>query len=250
MLNIFNLLFFQPILNLLVFLYSTASFQDLGIAIILLTIIIKAILLPLSQKSIKIQRSMQEIQPEIEEIKNKYKDNKEEQGRALMRLYKEKKVNPFSSCLPLLIQFPFLIAVFQVFRSGVDKNLELVYPFLANFKPESINYIAFGFLDLETPNIVLAFLAGGAQFWQTKMMMNIKKKNKSSSEEENKKKITGMAEMMTKQMLYFMPIITVIIGSQLPGGLTLYWLVVTLLTGAQQLYVFKKNNNDSQLKKL
>lgn len=247
MLEILKIIFFEPVLNLLVFLYSTISFQDLGIAIILLTIIIKALLLPLSQKSIKVQRSMQEIQPEIEEIKNKYKDNKEEQGRALMRLYKEKKVNPFSSCLPLIIQLPFLIAVFQVFRSGIDKNLDLVYPFLANFQPETINYIAFGFLDLEKPNIVLAVLAGAAQFWQAKMMMNIKKQKKVENNEGDKKKVEGMAEMMSKQMLYVMPVLTVIIGSQLPGGLTLYWLVVTLLTAAQQLYVFKKLNKEKEL---
>ncbi len=248
--EILKIIFFEPVLNLLVLLYSTVSFNDLGVAIILLTIVIKAILLPLSQKSIKVQRSMQEIQPEIEEIKNKYKDNKEEQGRALMRLYKEKKVNPFSSCLPLLIQLPFLIAVFQVFRSGIDKNLDLVYPFLANFQPETINYIAFGFLDLEKPNIVLAVLAGAAQFWQAKMMMNIKKKTKDTNNEEDVKKPTGMAEMMSKQMLYFMPILTVIIGSQLPGGLTLYWLVVTILTAIQQLYVFKKINKEKEIIKV
>jgi len=243
MLQIFHVLFFQPILNLLVFLYSTISFEDLGIAIILLTIIIKAILFPLSQKSIKVQKSMQEIQPEIEEIKKKHKDNKEEQGKALMQLYKERKVNPFSSCLPLLIQLPFLIAVFRVFRSGVDENLDLVYPFLSNFQPESINYIAFGFLNLEAPNIVIAVLAGGAQFWQAKMMLNKKKKAKEKTEN----KTEGMAEIMSKQMLYFMPVITIVIGSQLPGGLTLYWLIVTLLTGLQQVYVFKKNNKQEEV---
>lgn len=223
--------------------YSTISFEDLGIAIILLTIIIKAILFPLSQKSIKVQKSMQEIQPEIEEIKKKHKDNKEEQGKALMQLYKERKVNPFSSCLPLLIQLPFLIAVFRVFRSGVDENLDLVYPFLSNFQPESINYIAFGFLNLEAPNIVIAVLAGGAQFWQAKMMLNKKKKAKEKTEN----KTEGMAEIMSKQMLYFMPVITIVIGSQLPGGLTLYWLIVTLLTGLQQVYVFKKNNKQEEV---
>ncbi len=250
MLQIFHVLFFQPVLNLLVFLYSTVSFQDLGIAIILLTIVIKAILFPLSQKSIKIQKSMQDIQPEIEEIKKKYKDNKEEQGKALMQLYKDKKVNPFSSCLPLLIQLPFLIAVFRVFRSGLDENLELVYPFLSNFQPESINYIAFGFLNLESPNIVIAALAGGAQFWQAKMMLNKKKKSKKKIGENTENKTEGMAEIMSKQMLYFMPVITIVIGSQLPGGLTLYWLVVTLLTGLQQVYVFKKNKKQEEIVKI
>lgn len=193
---------------------------------------------------------MQEIQPEIEEIKKKYKDNKEEQGKALMQLYKDKKVNPFSSCLPLLIQLPFLIAVFRVFRSGVDENLDLVYPFLSDFQPESIDYLAFGFFNLETPSIVMAALAAGAQFWQAKMMLKRKKKTKvvtNSDDKENKSE--GMAEMMSKQMLYFMPVITIIIGSQLPGGLTLYWLVVTLLTGLQQLYIFKQTNQSEEIKK-
>ncbi len=196
---------------------------------------------------------MQEIQPEIEEIKKKYKDNKEEQGKALMQLYKDKKVNPFSSCLPLLIQLPFLIAVFRVFRSGVEENLNLVYPFLSDFQPETINYIAFGFLNLEEPNIVIAVLAGGAQFWQAKMMLNKKKKAKKKIEESAEKtenKTEGMAEIMSRQMLYFMPVITIVIGSQLPGGLTLYWLVVTLLTGLQQVYVFKKNKKKEEVSKI
>jgi YidC/Oxa1 family membrane protein insertase len=248
MLEFFHVVFYQPILNLLVFLYSTISFQDIGVAIILLTIVIKLLLLPLSKKSIKIQKAMQDIQPDIEELKKKYKDNKEEQGRALMALYKEKKVNPFSSCLPLLIQLPFLWAVFRVFRDDPSKHLDQVYPFLSNIQPESINMIAFGFLNLGTPNIVIAVMAGLAQFWQTKMIMNKKrKKNEDDNKEgENKKADEGMAAIMSKQMLYFMPIITIVIGSQLPGGLALYWLVVTILTGLQQLYVYKQVEKKSE----
>ncbi len=242
----FQTVFIQPVFNLLVFLYSTISFQDLGVAIILLTIILKTILLPLSKKSIKIQKDMQEIQPEIEELKKKHKDNKEEQGKALMALYKEKKVNPFSSCLPLIIQLPFLIAVFRIFRNNPNESLDLVYPFLANFQPETINMIAFGFLDLGPPNIFIAFLAGGAQFWQTRMIMAKKKKK----EGDKPKKEEGMAAIMSKQMLYFMPIITVVIGSQLPGGLALYWLTVTLLTGLQQLYVYRKIEDKPEIKQL
>lgn len=252
---IFQTFFIQPIFNLLVFLYNTISFQDLGIAIILLTVILKTILLPLSKKSIKIQKQMQEIQPEIEEIKKKYKDNKEEQGKALMSLYKEKKVNPFSSCFPLLIQLPFLIAVFRIFRNNPNESLDLVYPFLVNFKPESINMISLGFLNLSEPNIIIALLAGGAQFWQTKTMMARKKSKKidekgkeEDKKEEKPKKEEGMMVIMNKQMLYFMPIMTIAVGSYLPAGLTLYWLVVTLFTALQQLYVYKKTEKLKSLK--
>ncbi|MFH1822794.1 MAG: YidC/Oxa1 family membrane protein insertase [Patescibacteria group bacterium] len=237
----FQTLFYQPILNLLIFLYNIVPGHDLGIAIILLTIVIKLALLPLSKQSIKSQKALQDLQPKIDEIKKKYANKKEEMGRAIMALYKENKVNPFSSCLPLLIQLPFLFAVFRVFRNGFnDETLSLVYSFIS--RPEVINSLSLGFLDLAKPNIMLALLAGAAQYWQAKMMMTKKPLIKSSGAKDE-----SMMAIMNKQMLYFMPALTVFIGLTLPGGLTLYWFITTLFTALQQMYVFKKkdkNNND------
>jgi YidC/Oxa1 family membrane protein insertase len=213
--------------------------NDLGLAIILLTIIIKTALLPLSKQSIKSQKSLQDLQPKIDEVKKKYADNKEEQGKAMLGLYKENKVNPFSSCLPLIIQLPFLLAVYRVFRVGFENGaLEKVYPFIT--RPDIINNIAFGFLDLSKPNIILALLAGAAQFWQAKMMMTSKAAIKTpGAKDEN------MMAMMNKQMVYFMPAITVFIGLTLPGGLSLYWFITTLLTALQQKYIFgRKDKKD------
>ena len=110
--NIFFTIFYQPIFNLLVFLYNTISWQDLGVAIVFLTIIVRLILYPLSKQAIKSQKSLQTIQPEIEAIKEKYKDEKEKMGPEIMALYKEKKINPFGSCLPMLVQLPFLFAIY------------------------------------------------------------------------------------------------------------------------------------------
>ena len=164
---IWQTFFYQPILNLLVFLYNIVPGHDLGITIILLTIVIKLVLLPLSKQSIKSQKSLQTLQPKIDALKKQYVGKKEEMGKAMMELYKENKVNPFSSCLPLLVQFPFLIAVYKVFRDGfAGKSLDMVYPFIT--QPETINTISMGFLDLSKPNIYLALLAGAAQFWQAK----------------------------------------------------------------------------------
>lgn len=241
---IFHTVFYQPILNLLVFFYNLIPGHDLGIAIILITIAIKVILLPLSKSSIKSQKALQELQPQINEIKKKYADNKEEQARATMQLYKENKVNPVSSCLPLLIQLPFLIAVFQVFRDfGNDgKILEYIYPFIA--RPESIQGVGlFGLLDLSKPNYVLAVLAGIAQFWQAKMMMTQRPEVKAEGSKDE-----DMMAIMNKQMIYMMPIMTVVIGFTLPGGLSLYWFTTTLLTGLQQLYVFRKKGNEIEIK--
>lgn len=240
--NLFTIIFYQPILNLLVFLYNTVSFQDLGVAIILLTIVIKLLLWPLGQKSIKSQKALQELQPKIEELKKKYADNKVELSRATMDLYKESKINPLSSCLPLLIQLPFLFAVYQVFRDGLNNKLDLVYSFI--YKPEIIQGVSFGFLDLNKPNIYLAVLAGLAQFVQAKMMMT-----KQAPIKNEVAKDENMAAIMNKQMLYFMPAITIFIGISLPGGLTLYWFVITALTALQQVVVFNldKKKDDKKM---
>jgi YidC/Oxa1 family membrane protein insertase len=168
MIQLFNQFFYEPIFNLVVWLYNVIPGESLGLAIIALTIIIKLILLPLSQKSIKSQKALQEIQPKIDELKKKYKDNKEQMGKAMMNLYKENKVNPFSSCLPLLIQLPFLLAVFRVFKDGIENNLSLVYPFIDT--PATIHSMWLG-IDLSKPSTFLAILAGLAQFWQAKMMI-------------------------------------------------------------------------------
>ena len=234
MVYIFQVIFYQPILNLLVFIYNIMPGHDLGITIILLTIIIKLILLPLSKKSLTSQKKLQDLQPQIDNLKKKYADKKEELGRAMMELYKQSKVNPFSSCLPLVIQLPFLWAVFRVFRVGLsDGSLNLLYSFV--HRPDVINTISLGFLDLSKRSIALAVLAGLAQFWQSKMLITKRPAIKSAVAKDE-----DMMTIMNKQMTYFMPILTVFIGLSFPGGLALYWFVTTVLTALQQLYLFRQ----------
>lgn len=234
MFQIFQVIFYEPILNLLVFLYNILPGHDIGLAIIAMTVIIKLILLPLSKQSIKSQKSLQTLQPKIDELKKKYAGNKEELGRVMMQLYKQEKVNPFSSCLPLLIQLPFLWAVFIVFRDGLSNQaLSSIYFFIS--QPGIINPISFGLVDLSKPNLVLAVLAGAAQFWQAKMMVTKRPEVKGPGAKDE-----DMMAIMNKQMIYMMPILTVVIGMTFPGGLALYWLITTVLTALQQLYLFKQ----------
>lgn len=238
MIELFNEFLTKPIFNLLIFLYDVIPGNDLGVAIIGLTVLIKAILFPLSHQSIKNQKALQELQPKIEEIKKKFKDNKEAQAREMMELYKREKVNPLSSCLPLLVQLPFLIAVFHVFNSGLNtQSLDMLYSFVP--KPTELNTWTLGFLDLAKSNYVLAFLTGAAQFWQTKMLIHTKQPKVEGSKDEN------MMASMNKQMMYFMPIITVVISVSLPSGLVLYWFVTTLLTILQQKFIFKNKKSTS-----
>lgn len=230
--QLYQIIFYQPIYNLLIWLYGLLG-GNIALAIVALTVIIKLILYPFSKQSIKSQKALQEIQPKINVLKEKYKDDKETMTKAMMVLYRQEKVNPFSSCLPLLIQFPFLIAVFQVFRNGLSSNgFGLLYSFVPS--PGHIDPLMFT-LDLSQPVWLLGLLAGAAQYWQTKMLMTKPPEVTTAGSKDE-----GMAATMNKQMLYFMPVLTVVFGFSLPGGLMLYWLVNTVLTVLQQYLVFGK----------
>jgi len=231
---IFHIVFYQPLYNLLLFIYGIIPIRDFGIAVILITIVVKLVLYPFSQQSIKAQRSMLELQPKINSLKDRFKDDKQAQAKALMELYKEHKVNPFSSCLPLLVQLPFLIALYRVFLTGLNNTgVADLYPFIHN--PGVISGLSFGILDLAHPSYVLAILAGIAQFLQAKQLQ-VKQPAVATSGSKDE----SMMASMNKQMLYLMPVMTAFIGSRLPGGLALYWLVTTLLTYGQQWLMLRK----------
>ena len=233
MINIFNEFLYRPLFNLLVFFYNTVSFSNIGIAIIILTILIKLVFLPLSQKAIKSQKALQDLQPQIKSLQEKHKGNKEEQAKALMNFYKENKVNPMSGCFPLLIQLPILIALYQVFLKGFDPaSLSILYPFVSN--PGSIDPMFFGLVNLALPSRVLAVLAGIAQFWQAKMITP-----KKSLPGAPKSSDEFMSQAISKQMLYFLPVFTVFISWNLPAGLALYWIITTLFTVAQQYAIMR-----------
>jgi len=243
MIELYYTLLFEPLFNGLVFIYK--YLPSLGVSIIILTIIIKLLLYIPSRSSIRSQKTLSETQPKLKVIQEKYKNNKEELGRQIMKFYKENKVNPFSSCLPLLLQLPILIALYRVFFAVaqtdptthilVAEQLEHLYEPLRNiFAVKAINPMFLGIFDLsQKGNYLFAILAGAAQFWQSKMVMSKKPPKVPGAKDE------GMAAGMNKQMLYFMPIITVFFGIQFPAGLTLYWLVSTLFMVAQQYVVFK-----------
>ena len=237
---LFNAIIYQPILNLLIWLYNVIPGNDLGFAIIALTLIVKIVLYPFAKAQIKQQRSLQELQPKMEEIKARLKDDKEAQAKELMELYRKEKVNPAASCLPLIIQLPIFIGLLNALRATLAaKTLTMLYPFVVN--PGSVNTMFLGFVNLSKPNYVLAVLAGAVQFWQSWQMFRrpalitppppVVAGSKGAEDE-------SMATMMNKQMMYIMPVVTVFIGCTLPGGLALYWIVMSLLTVAQQWYQF------------
>lgn len=241
----------QPLFNLLVFLYNVIPGHDLGISIILVTLIIKFAMFPLSLKSLKSQKALQDLQPKMDEIRKIHKDDQQKQSAELMKLYGEHKVNPLSSCLPLLIQLPILIGLYRVFTLGFHtENLSFLYPFVQNPGSLSTNFL--GILNLSGPNQVMAVLAGLLQFVQAKMMQSRMKKDKANKALEVKPAVdkdgkksapdtTAISSMVNTQLTYVMPVVTAVIGFSLPAGLALYWVVSTLFAIGQQWYIMKKS---------
>jgi YidC/Oxa1 family membrane protein insertase len=235
--SFFDIALYQPLFNGLILLYKYIPGQDFGIAVIVLTILIKVILYPLGAKGIKMQKQMSEIQPKIKEIERKFKNNKEEQMKAIMEFYKKEKVNPLSGCLPLLIQLPILIALYRVFWKGFEpEQMSHLYSFVS--APEVFNPFFLGIINLAEPCIYLALIAGVFQFFQTKMLMPAMSKNQQKKIDP-KDPMAGFSNMMQKQMLYFFPIFTVMILWTFPSAIGLYWITFTLFAIAQQKLVLK-----------
>lgn len=226
----FHSLFYEPLFNLLIFLYNTVPGHDFGVAIILVTVIIKILLIPSSNSAIKSQKEMADLQPKIKEIQKKYKDDREKQGLAMMELYKENKINPFGGFLSLIIQIPILIALYSVFLDGFNpEKLIGLYHFVVN--PGIVNPSFLGLIDLSKSSIILAILASLLQYFQTKMMMPVIK---------NKEKKDDFLSLLNQQMVYMAPFMTLLIGLKFPAGLTLYWTTITLFAIIQQYFVIGK----------
>ena len=228
--NIFNITLYLPLFNLLILIYNYLPFSDFGLSIIILTIIIRFILYPISVKALHSQRALQKIQPKVQELQKKYKDDKEKQAKETLELYKTEKVNPFSGLLLAIIQLPILIALYRVFWQGLKpEELVNLYGFIAN--PGHINTMFLGLIDLSQPNIVFAILAGLTQFVQTKMLLP----KQSNSKEKD------VSQMVQKQMIYFLPVITVVILFRLPSALGLYWTISSIFSIVQQYFLTKND---------
>lgn len=242
MASFFHFFIYQPLYNILIFLYNVVPGKDFGISIILITVLLRTILIPLYQKQIESQKKLQELQPKIKALQEKTKNDKEQQTRQLMELYKENKTNPFSGCLPLIAQLVFLIAIYQVLITISDSGLTVdpaqLYSFVSN--PTKINQLFISIVDLTKPSIVIAALAAIAQYFQTKMLMSQQTPQTATTSDSDK---ADIAQIMNNQMLYLGPFLTLFIGMKFPAGLSLYWLAGTLFMLVQQITMQKKSDN-------
>lgn len=229
MTDIFFIVLRQPLFNALVFIYN--CIPDFGIAVILLSLLIRFALWPLTAKQLKTQKKLNKLQPKIKELQKKYKDDKQKLTEETIALYKKEKANPAGGCLPLILQLPILIALFQVFKNGlVVEEFVNLYSFIN--APETINSMFLGILDMTKPNLLIAIIAGGLQFLQMKMTT------------KNVPKQKGTPDM--SKMMYFFPIITIMIVKGLPSVIGVYWTVTTIFSIIQSLIINKEKEDVGQ----
>ena len=231
MASFFTKILFIPIYNLLMFFVWLLPGNSLAMAIIAVTIILRIALLPSSIKASKSQLELQKLQPLMNEIRRKYKGDQKKQSEEMMKLYKEHKVSPFGSCLPLIIQLIVLVIFYRVVMIGFNADhFNLLYSFIPH--PASINLNFFG-INMAKPDLwILPIIAGVLQFIQAKMIPQPPMQKKSND---------PMA-MMNKQMIYFFPLITIFIARSLPAGLAVYWIVTSLFMIFQQWHINSKFN--------
>jgi YidC/Oxa1 family membrane protein insertase len=247
-LTIWNSLLVHPIMNLTLFAYSIV--HDFGLAIILVTILIRLALYPLYVTQIRSQRAMQEVAPAMDELKKKYGKDRQRFSQEQMKLYSERGVNPAAGCLPLVLQMPLLIALYNALLQlgcglGPPPNNEC--PGLTHDMVESFRYVFIsnpippgGALDTtahwlpwitqglqhKDPLYIIPVMAGVVQLIASVMAMPAKQT-----------KSDDPSVRMTQSMAYTFPLITVVIGANFPAGLGLYWIATTLFQIVQQYFV-------------
>ncbi|MDO4691192.1 MAG: YidC/Oxa1 family membrane protein insertase [Fusobacterium sp.] len=199
---------YSLLLNFIEFLLKSVDniVGNFGLSIIIVTIIIKILLLPLTIKQDKSMKAMKKLQPQLDEIKKKYANDKQMLNIKTMELYKENKVNPAGGCLPILIQLPILFALFGVLRSGIVPT-DSTFLWMRLVEPD--------------PFYILPLLNGGISFLQQKLM--------------------GTSDNpQMKNMMYMFPIMMIFISYKMPAGLQIYWLTSSLTAVVQQYFIMKK----------
>jgi YidC/Oxa1 family membrane protein insertase len=230
---LFNLLISQPFYNGFIFLMDLLPSLDAGVIIIIFTIVVKFILLPLSIKASKSQLQMKSIEQDLRFIKEKYKDNREEQSRQTIQYYKEKGINPFAGFLILIIQLPIIIGLYRVFlKSGLPEiNTALLYSFVS--APAAVNMVFLNLIHISDKSITLALIAGLTTYFQISLATAPQNPSQSGASGD-------IARAMQVQMKYFFPILVVFISYSISAAIALYWITSNIFAIVQEYYIRKK----------
>ena len=242
--SIWTFILYRPIINTLAFLISIIHNGDAGVAIILLTIIVKIILYPISKKGIdsqikamEMQAKMNKIAPELEKIK-KSGASREEQARLTLELHKKHDIDTFAALSGCLVQIPMfivIIALYSAFRTGINFDNGILYSFI--HAPEHINMIFLGLIDISKKSLILAVLAGISQYFMVQYMPKAPTPVVGSNSFQD-----NLTKNMNMQMKYVFPLFVGFIAYIVSGAVALYYITNNLFTTAQQIYEGRKRN--------
>lgn len=236
--SLFHNFVYLPIYNLLVFLVDIVPGGDLGIAVILATIVVKLVLLPLSLAAVRTQRAMKLLEPELKELREKYKDDKETQAREMFALYKKHNVKPFASILMLFVQLPILFGLYYVSQNAALSQVDpsLLYSFVP--APEVISPLFLGIFALTGTSIILALIAAATQLWQAWYMIPVPPKSTSptpSMQDEFGRAVSLQARFVFPLIIGFI--------AYTSGVLALYFVASNVFMIVQE-YVVRKLHPD------
>ena len=228
---LFHTIIYNPIYNGLVYFIDVLPSHDAGVAVIIMTLIVRVILFPLSRRAIQAQIAMKKVAPEIEAIKAKLKDKPAEQGPAIFALYKERNIKPFAGLLLMLVQLPILIGLYWAFtHGGLPKiNTAILYAFV--HAPDGVNMHFLGIVDMSKRNIVLALLAMITQFTYTRLSMG-PRGEKTAAEESFS---NDMAKSFDLQARYVLPLMVGVIAFSIAAAAPLYWVTSNIFMICQEL---------------
>jgi YidC/Oxa1 family membrane protein insertase len=235
--SLFNTFIYNPLYNGLVLFIDFVPMADVGIAVILLTILVKLLLFPIAQKVARTQVIIKKVQPEIDEIKNKYKDDRTELTRKTLEVYKQNKINPLFGFLIILIQLPIIFGLYWVFYKGGLPNIDttLLYSFVPI--PYNVNMLFLGVVPMAGKSVVLAALAGITQFINMQIIIP-KQPKKDPTDKPNFK--DDMTRNMHIQMKYMMPILITVMAYVISSAIALYWVTSNIFAIGQELLVRKQ----------
>jgi YidC/Oxa1 family membrane protein insertase len=237
---LYHTFIFEPFYNGLIFLMNTLPFFDAGIIIIIFTIIIKIIILPLSIKASKAQIEMKSTEKDLQLIKEQYKNDKTEQSKKIMEYYKERKINPFAGIFILLIQFPILIGLYQVFiKSGLPNiNVDILYSIIPSSPAITNSMMFLGLISLSGKNLGLALIAGITTYFQISHAAG------SQTQQSGAGTQGDVAKAMAVQMKYFFPILMTFIAYTISSAIAIYFITSNLFAIGQEIYIRKKYHKD------
>ena len=239
---------FSPLISLfesiLVFIHEHLPGSSWGLAIVLLTVLIRAVLVPLTFRQLKSMQEMQRLAPEINALKEKYKDDKQRQQQEIMKFYQENKINPLASCLPLLLQLPVFISLFYMLRTDLKLDIcgsalhkyfhvppgqpipakELAATGCNQVAPGSAKFLFIPDITAKATGvalIVLILLYVGSQVASTLVA-------------------TATADPNQRRLLLLLPVVFVVILYRYPAGLLVYWITTNLWTIGQQFFIRRR----------